>query len=322
MGKLREHNLGLKLPSRVYFKHGAFYFVTRQNKWIKLGTDYKKAVEQYDILNSNIKAPVIIADLINRYIAEIMPNFAKGTQEREEFFLKNIKIAFGAWGINEVKPKNIYQYLDARNAKVSANREIKAFKKVLSHAIRWGVIEHNPCLGIKLHAEKPRQRHVTLREIAIVKNLAHSSLAALIEFAFITAARQGEIIALKKDCVTQDGLLLEDFKNKQKFIIKISARLKKLIDRLPTASHLFSNEKGKPWTSTAVKSAWQRLMKRAIESGKLNERFTFHDIRAAAITHIANKDGLEAARNLAGHKNQETTGRVYYRGIKSRKTSI
>jgi len=35
------------LPSRVYSKHGAFYFVDRDNRWHRLGKGYAEAMLAY-----------------------------------------------------------------------------------------------------------------------------------------------------------------------------------------------------------------------------------------------------------------------------------
>lgn len=322
MSKKRTHNLGIKLPSRVYFKHGAFYFVTRANKWHRLGTDYRKALEQYELLESNIKKISVIRDMIARYIVEELPKLAEKTQETERQFIKNIRIAFGDWSPEDLKPLHIYQYLDARTAKISANREIIVLKKVFDCGIRWGIIESNPCIGVKLHASEPRTRHVTLREFVAVKNMATSQLAVIMEFAFITAARQGEIIALNKSDVSKDGLTLRDSKTSQTFLINLSPRLLRVLGKCTGKSEaLFENESNRRFTSAGFKSCWRRVMQKALAAGKIKESFTFHDIRASAITYMANKEGLEAARNVAGHKTTEMTGRVYYRGVKARKTT-
>ena len=49
--------------------------------------------------------------------------------------------------------------------------------------------------------------------------------------------------------------------------------------------------------------------------GILKEKFTFHDIRAMAVTDMNNTHGLKAAQELAGHSTDRMTKRVYVRGI-------
>ncbi len=106
------------------------------------------------------------------------------------------------------------------------------------------------------------------------------------EFAYLTKSRRGEILTLK--C-------------------------------LPESSYLFCILKGTSYTTYGFNTLWQRLMRKALSLGTLKERFTFHDIRAMAVTHTAEQHGLKAASEAAGHASEHITKRVYIRGIQSRK---
>jgi integrase len=261
--------------------------------------------------------------MIARYIIEVIPaTLSEKTQETELQHIKKIKMAFGDWLPSDVTTKHIYQYLDSRTAKVSANREVRVLKKVFDYGIKWGVIEFNPCRHVKLHAEKPRQREVTLKEFARIKRMASPKIAQVMDFAFITAARPGEIFALKKSSVTNEGILLKDFKTNQEFIIDISRKMKMILAKCNGKSEaLFENESGNFYTVSGFRSCFKRVVQKAIDKGLIEDAFTLRDVRAMAITFVANRHGLEQARNLAGHKTSATTGRVYYRGVKARRSA-
>ena len=51
---------------------------------------------------------------------------------------------------------------------------------------------------------------------------------------------------------------------------------------------------------------WRRVMDRAIKTGSVDERFTFHDLRALAA-------GKADDWQLLGHSDRRTFERVYYR---------
>jgi hypothetical protein len=43
-----------------------------------------------------------------------------------------------------------------------------------------------------------------------------------------------------------------------------------------------ANERGQQYTGEGFKCNWRTLMNKALENGEINERFTFHDLRAKA----------------------------------------
>ena len=82
---------------------------------------------------------------------------------------------------------------------------------------------------------------------------------------------------------------------------------------------LLTNAHGKPFMAETFKSMWGYHMNNALKKKVINERFTFHDIRAMAITYTHNVHGLDAAQKLAGHSSGATTKRNYVRGVIKRK---
>ncbi len=80
--------------------------------------------------------------------------------------------------------------------------------------------------------------------------------------------------------------------------------------------YLFYNLKGQKYTSSGFQSNWQKLMVKAVKTGTLQKRFTFHDIRRKAASDMESKLGRESARKLLGHADQKTTG-IYISGIQS-----
>ncbi len=103
-------------------------------------------------------------------------------------------------------------------------------------------------------------------------------------------------------------------------IIEWSADLKFAVDQVMEirkkvlSPWLFHTNLGRPYikkngTANGFDSIWQRFMKKALSSTKLNERFTEHDLRAK----VASDMNLERAADLLGHSNPNTTERVYRR---------
>ena len=70
--------------------------------------------------------------------------------------------------------------------------------------------------------------------------------------------------------------------------------------------YLLPNRSGQRYTSSVFRANWHRLMKKAMEEGKLAAWFTFHDIRAKA-----GSDGED--EKLLGHDDPKMLNRVYKR---------
>ena len=67
--------------------------------------------------------------------------------------------------------------------------------------------------------------------------------------------------------------------------------------------YLFANRRGQPYTTSGFDSNWRRLMRRA------GLTFTFHDLRARALTDAKRLAGRDYAQTLAGHESGDTTER-------------
>lgn len=307
-----------KLPHRVYLKHGAYYYVTLpERKWIRLGkTEHEMYAELAKIARDDAGLGTM-AEYFERYAREIVPTKAPRTQIDNKAELKNLARAFGKMRPEIIKPKHVYAYLDARGvtSKTRANREKSLLSSVFSHLIRWGVVEMNPCKQVKNFSEKSRDRYVEDWEYDAVLQMASPVLRAAMEIAAITGMRQGDILKLKYSDLTETGIPLTQNKTGKKQIFEWTPALRAAIKsareqkrHADSVIYIIANERGQGYTSNGFKSNWQRLMNRAIDSGAIQKRFTFHDLRAKA-----GSDADENAQRLLGHASAATTRRVYER---------
>ena len=300
------------LPQRVYLKHGAYYFVTFENKWIRLG---KTEAELYAGLAALKSEPVIsgMAAIFDRYSRDIIPTKAERTQRDNLKEIANLRRAFGHMEASDIKAVHLYQYRDARGkqSKTRANRELALMSHILGRAIEWGIIENNPCRDVKKFSEKPRDRYVEDWEYAAVLRIAPPLVRAAMEITAVTGMRQADILALKWSDLRDDGIPITQQKTRKKQIFEWSPRLRaaieelKAIDRKIGSFWLFAMSTGSRLSSSGFQTAWQRLMATAIETGAITERFTFHDLRAKAGSDA--EDGTK----LLGHQSATTTRRIY-----------
>jgi integrase len=307
-----------KLPPRVYQKHGAFFYVTNPDrKWIRLGQNESEMYQALAKLKSTDVRQGLMSEFFERYEKEIIPTKAPRTQIDNLSEIKNLKQAFGKMRPEHIKPKHVYAYMDARGAKAKtrANREKSLLSSIFSYLIRWGVVEDNPCKNVKGFQEKARNRYVEDWEYEAVLSLASPVLRAAMEIAATTGMRQGDILKLKYNDLTENGVPVTQNKTGKKQIFEWTPALKEAIQsanqhprHADSLIYIIANERGQQYTSEGFKCNWQRLMNKALETGVINERFTFHDLRAKA-----GSDAEDNAQKLLGHASATTTKRVYER---------
>ena len=301
------------LPSRVYFKNNAYYFVTLNKKWIRLGKNYIEALQEYTKLNQSNKPVFTMGQLFDRYLIEIIPTKAKATQEDNLNSLKFLRLAFGEMLPSEITPQDIYAYMDARKAPVRANRDKALLSHVFKKAIRWGVTDFNPCRDVESNPEKPRDRLVTPGEFWLVHDLCENPmLRVAMKLAAITGLRQNKILSLEVKHLKETCIEIDSGKRGLKLSIERTDELNEVLTEAQniydiSSIYIIHTRKGQPYSSSGFKSIWKRWRDKALDNG-LKESYTFHDLRAMAGSETNDID-------LLGHKNKSTYYRVYKRGF-------
>ena len=317
MGRRRKNNFNL--PPRMYLKHGAYYYVSRENKWIRLSDDKAIAFSKWAEIEGEtpsidgLEKPIVgsMGALIDKYMIEIAPKKAKTTYSGNLIEAKNLKSVFDKTLVLAVRPMHIAKYLDIRGIKapIRANREISLLSHIFSYAMRWGQLDKNPCLGVAKHPEKGRDRYITDLEFESVKNLASELISTVMDFAYITALRKGDILNLRLDKVTEEGILITQSKTGSKQLYERTNGLTAIVAKARALKrpvrglYLFCTRQGHPYSDIGFKAMWNRVQIKWAESG--GQRFTFHDIRAKSLID-AKRLGLDA-QSLAGHSSAAMT---------------
>lgn len=312
MGRKRRDRKDL--PERVYFKHNAYYFVSKDGAWRRLGTDYTKAITKYGELNSS-GVGFSMSSIMDRYMREIAPTKAPRTFNNYLCDVRRLRAGFGRMLPDDIAPPHIYAYMDTRPP-VAGNREKALLSTIFSYAIRWGLASDNPCRLVKRNPESPRDRHVEDWEYRAVYVLAPPMIQIAMDLARATGLRQGDILRLKLTDAKEDGLHVHTNKTSKRLIFALTPALQSILDRSrdipikgvqPLHPAIIRNRSGLAYTGSGFRAIWQDLMIAAIKVDVIKERFTFHDLRAKAA------DGAENASELLGHDDPKTTNRVYRR---------
>lgn len=313
VGRKRKHHK--HLPKGVTLEFGSYYFRGPDRKRVNLGRSFPEAMAQWVGLVEP-SAITTVSDLLDRYKLEVIPKKAPKTQRENTYQLATIRAVFGTMRPSSIKPRHLYAFLDKRSkqALTSANREYELLSHCLTKAVQWGVIDENPCRHVRRdeYKPKPRDRYVTDEEFQNVYKLGSERIQIAMDLALLTGLRQGDILALTRDSVTDEGLLVRTSKTNKALLIEWSPELRKSIARAKALKPhvrlpLLCTRDGKRYSASGFKANWQRLMGKAVDAGLV--RFTFHDLRAKS----ASDDVLQSATERLGHTSVETTKRVYVR---------
>lgn len=313
MGRARKSNK--HLPRRLYLRHGAYYFSHADGHLEHLGRDYSAALRLWAERTGEQESTTIrtMDDAFDRYLIEVVPLKSPRSQQNNRQQFKPLRKVFSHMRPADLKAVHGYAYLDARRkTPVAANLEMALFKHVCTCLVRWGVIERNPMREVrKLHVN-PRDRDVLDWEFDAVYARAGERMRCAMDLARLTGLREGDILSLRRDSLTPDGLLVPTRKTGKRLIFAMTDALMAAIERLK-ALHgtvasipLFTGRRGQALTSAGFQSEWKRLQRRALDSGALTEGYHFNDLRALAAAES------EDPTKLLGHDNPATT-KIYLR---------
>ena len=232
---------------------------------------------------------------------------------------------FGQMLPRQFKPTHAAQYLyEARKLKraIRANREIAALASAFNHGLALGLCDSNPCRGVRRNRERPRSRQVAIAELNQLLAMAAEEgpgqyMVALIACTIgLTGRRRAEILALRDDQLTAEGVVAHDAKTRsyeaqRVYLVEWSPLLRQVIEqaaklRTKRNGWVFPSRFGRPYSDSGFKAVWNRLMHQY--EAKHGSRFRAHDLRSLYVSEM-----LDQGRDPHTHRNKETMHRVYDR---------
>ena len=197
---------------------------------------------------------------------------------------------FGSARLVDIKRTAIKKFLDKYHAPISANRLIQFMKAAWNWALdRHDHVPENPCMGVKLNTQTERKRYVKPEEYQAIHPLTTGWVHWAMELAYLLRARRSEIITMRVNAITEEGLDWDRGKGSDGEITLWTPRLRAAIEG--ALKHSYGNAKpignarillnnyGSPVTASAWNSALQRLRPKMKEKGIAP--FTLHDLKAA-----------------------------------------
>jgi integrase len=182
------------------------------------------------------------------------------------------------------------------------NRDVACLKTIVSRAVLNRQLERDPIVGLQRFKEHSRDRTLSAEEYQALLNCCSPHLRNIVELAYWTAMRRGEILGLRWDQVDfKNGVItLEaaDTKTQEKREIPLNEKLIALFQRIPRTL-------GSPYVffyqGKRVKDPRNGFATACRKAGI--EDFRFHDLRHCAVTNFR-KAGVSdtVIMSISGHK--------------------
>jgi integrase len=333
------------LEPRVYAKHGAFYYVHRDGKWQRLGTDKAEANQKARLFNDPDGQFGTLVYWLDMFLVHCQARVAANTMAQRtcddyQNAIKGTDTKAGALRTFfappmtplDLDPDMVQDFLTT-NAElgrpVPANREKAALSSCMSWLIRTGKVpglKINPCLrasGIQRNAETKRDRYVTHDEYRDVWALAHTSVRLMMELTYRTLQRpESDIIHWTTEVLrTEEGQRKLQFKQgKTGKVMKIAIAFE--LDALVRASlgdvpklrqPLIRTRDGNAYSYDGLSAMLKRNItkankERATKGLPAMPPFGFRDLKGKGATDMWQAGvPIEQIQQLCGHEDKTTT---------------
>ena len=334
--KRNKENRGL--PERWRYTHNAYYYrvpTGEEPLWdgkrqFRLGKTLSEAHKTFSERIAPFEEVRTMAQLCDRYAAEVVPDKAPATQRSNLYSLQRIRRVFLHNPVMGIQPSHIYQYKDRigkSGSKKTANLDLEVLSHMFTKAIEWGVRNDHPMTNKKVvkYSLPSRKRYVTDEELIRFASILPLKWQLYISLKVWTGRRKGELLRVRLSDLTTAGIRFVNNKEPyDSFIVEWTPEIRRIVDSIATlkrpiaSMYLFATREGQPYikpdgSTSGFDSIWQRYMRSALDEGVIQERFTEHDLR----TKRASEMSLQDAQALLRHTSPNTTRR-HYRALEER----
>ena len=334
----RRNPENVPLPNRWRHYHGAYYYQvpkSARHLWdnkvqFKLGTTLPEAYKVWAERLQDAGRVITIGQLLDRYALQYIPTLAAATQTSYALLLGPLREQFGHMPLTDLRPVDVYGYVDFRGGRIVAHREVELLSGAFSRAVEWGLIDSHPFKGeVRLRSPTRTKRYVEHWEIAEVlalkpmrKRGSVRMLQAYIRLKLADiGARQTDMLQLRPSDAKDDGIHVTASKTGKRQIFKwtperraawaeaLAARPKDI------APWVFCDARGecyvrKDGRAPAFQNLWQRFMARVLAETKVTQPFTERALRAKVASDAVS---VERAAQVLGHSDTKVTVAFYRR---------
>jgi integrase len=260
-----------------------------------------------------------LADLIDRYIVDILPHKGASAIRKQTQQLLWWKARLGYCIVADITPSLIAEHRDmlrrgqtprhTRRSNATVNHYLAALSHVFTIAVKeWQWCDDNPVHKItKPRLPRGRVRFLSdeerLRLLAACQASRNPSLYPIVVLALATGARSGELLSLRwPDVDLKRGTLtFQQTKNGERRTVPLTGPALALMQQHARVRRIdtvlvFPNKTGK--RPVGIREAWEYAVKRADVAD-----FRFHDLRHTFASYLAmNGASLLEIAEVLGHK--------------------
>lgn len=304
------------LPRWMHAKHGAYYLV-RSNKWTFLSRNLHDALVEYARLTAGPDKGAL-GELVSRALSDMKLTVAPSTFKNYSTCSRRVLEAFAEFTPQQIKPQHVAAFLDDNKATPSMANLLRSFLKgMFTRAVRWGIVEANPVRDIEQFKTGKRDRYITAEEFKAIREHATPTLQCLMDLAYITGQRMGDVIKIRYSDISDQGVFVRQQKTGNRVLITMTPDLDAAIKQARTIHQsvkgmtLLHKRDGTALAYGTIHHQWVK----ACTDAKVADAH-FHDIRAASATD-ARKQGLDS-KTLLGH----TTDSSHNRYLRDKETPV
>lgn len=239
--------------------------------------------------------------------------------DKAEWIMRDYVVPkFGDHAPKQVTRRDIITYLDELKKRASKTATMDT-RKWMSVFFNWAMereyVDFNPVSGVRSPVKsKPRERVLSVEEARAVWNAAQAEpfpSGSLICLLMLTGARLREIGHAQLSWLNRTSACLdipgEAYKTGDPTIVPLIPEAMKIFEAIPKppkGPYLISSNGGKRPVWTATPEALARIREGAeVELGRKIDRWTIHDLRRTAATHMARLGADEiVVERVLGHR--------------------
>jgi len=293
---------------RIYRSTGA----TRKSEAYRFLTSFKNPPQKSKEICS-------LEDFAKKFLAYSAANHAKNSVRLFRQILNSFLKIGPNIGLADITPEHIdrYKTIRLRHVKpVSVNIELRMLKSAFGTALRWKMIDENPCKGVPF-AQLPEQSPIFLTPKdfeKLVHKIPEIWFRELVVFAVLTGLRRAEIVNLRwVDVDMERGVIHVQssprFKTKQgkRRTIPLNSRAHELLRtkrERQAGEYVFTLDGGR------ISGDWvSHLFKRYVRKADLaDERVHFHSVRHSFASWLVQGGAtLYEVQKLLGHSSSKVT---------------
>lgn len=342
----------IKLPTRVYAKHGSYWFVDLPDrKWHKLCRIAEGEAKMYEALAGRLKAPPLnrMPAAIVAFKADYLAGLAASTQKEHARLLDIAGEEFAEFDVADVQPVDVsrsvkHLYPDTLTA-------ARHYKARLSTFFRWaierGLRNTNPCREIWLKTPPRRDRYITDDELDNIRakllvgddgkaTRAGEMVRAFVELCYLTVQRPTDIRRLVWSRVRDEAIAFKPSKTEgssgARVLVPITPAIRAVLDRARAfvpktrkgrpqteikSIYVVHKLDGGPYTMSGLRSAWQRACARVeVDGVRVGiKNATIKDLRPKALSDAKRAGYDNAQLQVAAAHASVTTTEGYMRGF-------